>query len=367
MKKIILTAICVFMFSCDDSNDKEDKMNKPIIIAHRGAQSVYPEHTIEGFERAVKDGADFIEPDLVMTKDGHLVVRHEPILSGTTNVSEIEEFASMKTTRNLDGKQITDWFVNDFTLKQLKKLKARQTWKNRTHEYDDLFHIPTFEEVIQVALKGTKETGKVIGIYPEIKHPYYFNQYDLDITTKVLEVLKKYNLDTKESPVYIQCFEVSTLQEINKKSTVKLIQLISCQDVADDGSLLFEVPKNEFISNVAPYDWYKKGDKRTYEYFTTEKGMSFVATYAEGIGPWKPFIISYKGADKELLSPTNFVKIAHDNGVKVHPYTFRNEDEKWSKGTPEKEYHLFFDAGVDGVFSDYTAEAVKALRSWKRK
>lgn len=368
MKKgIILMAVITF-FNCSNGGKQGEYKKKPIIIAHRGAQSIYPEHTAIGFKKAIEDGADYIEPDLVMTKDGHLVVRHEPMLSGTTNVAEIPTFASLKTTRNIDGKAVEDWFVNDFTLAQIKQLKAKQARKDRPNTYDGKYGIPTFEEVIEIALNELKKTGKRIGIYPEMKHPYYHQQLGLDITKKTLEILEKYDMNTSEAPVFVQCFEVEPLQEINKVSTVKLVQLISCYDVATDGSLIYKTPKGDFISYVAPYDWHQKGDTRTYEFFTTKEGMDFVATYADGIGPWKPFIISYKteGEDKKLLPATDFVKLAHKNNLKVHPYTFRHEDKKWSKGNPEAEYHLFFDAGVDGVFSDYTADAVKAVQTWKK-
>lgn len=357
------------LFSCEssDSNSEVTELentSQPIIIAHRGAQSIYPEHTLEGYKKAIELGADFIEPDLVLTKDGYLVVRHEPILSGTTNVSELPEFDSLKTTKELDGKMVTDWFVLDFTLNQIKQLKARQAYSGRSTEYDDLFEIPTFEEVLQLV----KEQSEEIGIYPEIKHPYFHNALlDIKIEDALLASLDSADLNSSNDAVYVQCFEVSPLQYINELSTVKLVQLISCYEINDDGSLVFEVPDGEFISYVAPYDFYMEGDQRTYEYFTTEEGMEFVSTYADGIGPWKPFIISYSTDDSgniELLPTSDFVEIAHENSLLVHPYTFRNENTQWSGGDPETEYHLFFDAGIDGLFTDYTDEAVSALNSW---
>ncbi len=341
---------------------------RPLVIAHRGAQSILPEHTLEGFEKAVALGADFIEPDLVLTKDGHLIVRHEPMLSGTTNVSELAEFASLKTTKELDGKMVTDWFASDFTLAQIKTLKAKQAFNGRSKEFDNQFNIPTFEEVIKLAKKQSILTKKTIGIYPEIKHPLFHNEiFDFKMEDKLLEALSKAHWNHKNAPVFVQCFEVAPLQYINSKSTVKLVQLISTYNINKDGSLDYNVPAGDFISYGSPFDFYKNGDSRTYEFFTTKEGMEFTATYADGIGPWKPFIISYKTSDAgdiELLPATDFITLAHQNNLLVHPYTFRNENTQWSGGNPEAEYHLFFDAGVDGLFTDYTDEAVQAVNTW---
>ncbi len=370
---MLLLIALVTISSCDFIDDysggPNPDQNKPLIIAHRGAQSVLPEHTLEGYLKAVEFGADFIEPDLVLTKDGHLVVRHEPMLSGTTNVADLEEFAALKTTRELDGKMVTDWFAIDFTLAQIKKLKARQAFNGRSKDFDDKFDIPTFKEVIKLAKKQTIKTGKTVGIYPEIKHPLFHNQFFKAHTmeNKLLSALKKAGLNRKSAPVFVQCFEVAPLQYINSKSSVKLVQLISTYNINKDGSLDYNVPLGDFISYGSPFDFFANGDSRTYEFFTTKEGMEFTATYADGIGPWKPFIISYKTEDSgalTLLPPTNFVALAHQNNLLVHPYTFRNENTQWSGGNPESEYHLFFDAGVDGLFTDYTNEAVKALETW---
>jgi len=353
-----------------DPNNPSPK--KPLIIAHRGAQSILPEHTLEAYEKAIEMGADYIEPDLVLTKDGHLIVRHEPMLSGTTNVSELAEFTQLKTTKNIDGKLVTDWFASDFTLEQIKKLRAKQAYQGRPTNYDNQFSIPTFEEVIELAKKESVNLAEPIGIYPEIKHPYFHNEIFINhfMENKLIKLLQKHNFDNAQAPVFVQCFEVEPLQYLNTKLPVKLVQLISTYNINEDGSLDFTVPQGDFISYGSPYDFYKKGDTRTYEYFTTEEGMKFTASYADGIGPWKPFIISYKtnsNGEKAVLPATNFVKLAHENNLQVHPYTFRNENTQWSNGNPEKEYHLFFDAGIDGLFTDYTNEAVDALNSWLDK
>ncbi|WP_299135606.1 glycerophosphodiester phosphodiesterase [uncultured Tenacibaculum sp.] len=368
-----ITILSLFFFSsCKDGEIDTQALKKPLIIAHRGAQSILPEHTIEGYKKAIELGADFIEPDLVLTKDGHLIVRHEPMLSGTTNVSEVAEFANLKTTKNVDGKMVTDWFVIDFTLAQIKKLKAKQAYNGRPTNFDNQFNIPTFKEVIDLTISHSKNITKPVGIYPEIKHPYFHNSVfgSHFMENKLIEALQENNLDDKDSLVFVQCFEVEPLQYLNTKLSVKLVQLISTYNINKDGSLNFNVPQGDFISYVAPYDFHVKGDQRTYEFFTTEEGMKFTATYADGIGPWKPFIISYKTDEKgthTLLPPTNFVKLAHKNNLLVHPYTFRNENTQWSNKNPEAEYHLFFDAGVDGLFTDYTNEAINALKTWKKK
>ena len=372
----LATALLISMMACNDDDDtlkdnSGEGSSQPVIIAHRGAQSVYPEHTLVGYEKASELGADFIEPDLVLTKDGYFVSRHEPMLSNTTNVSELEEFADLKTTKNLDGKQVTDWFVSDFTLEQIKKLKAKQAYEGRDTTYDNQFEIPTFDEILELRQTLSETRGTELGIYPELKHPYFhdniFGEHYME--DKLIATLDSVGLNTKEAAIYVQCFEVASLQYLNSECSVKLVQLISTYAINNDGSLDFDVPDGEFISNAAPYDFYMSGDERTYEYFATSEGMAYTATYAEGIGPWKPFIISYQtedSGDLTLLDPSDFVELAHANGLKVHPYTFRNENTQWSGGDPEKEYHLFFDAGVDGVFTDYTNEAVSALETWEQ-
>ncbi|WP_010521949.1 glycerophosphodiester phosphodiesterase [Aquimarina agarivorans] len=380
MKNLNLAVITAFigitLASCDTSDDTKEptptptpvEAQKPLVIAHRGAQSILPEHTLEGFEKAVELGADFIEPDLVLTKDGHLIVRHEPMLSGTTNVAEIEEFADLKSTKELDGKMVTDWFSTDFTLAQIKTLKAKQAFDGRSKEFDNQFDIPTFEEVIELAKKQTESAKRTIGIYPEIKHPLFHNEiFDFKMEDKLIDALEKANWNSQSAPVFVQCFEVAPLQYINSKSSVKLVQLISTYNINKDGSLDFNVPEGDFISYGSPFDFFKSGDERTYAFFATKEGMEFTATYADGIGPWKPFIISYKTSETgeiELLPATDFITLAHENNLLVHPYTFRNENMQWSGATPETEYHLFFDAGIDGMFTDYTNEAVKAVNTW---
>ncbi len=383
----------MLLLSCnkDDQNDPVQEKTKyptltganPIVVAHRGASGYLPEHTIEAYTKGIEMGADFIEPDLVMTKDNQLVVRHEPMLSGTTNVADVPAFASKKTTKNVDGAMVTDWFVSDFTLAEIKQLKAKQAFAERSQEYNNLYAIPTFAEVIALAKQKSVQTGRTIGIYPETKHPSFHEALDLKITDKLLEVLTAEGWNNAAAPVYIQSFEVSNLQYIRSKSTVKIIQLLSCYDVTLSGDLIFTVPAGETISDGKPYDWHLKGDVRDYGFFRTQAGLDFVKTYANGIGPWKPFVISYKGidanndgkaddlnadgkvndADKEALQPTTLIADAHKKGLQVHAYTFRNEGRRLLRNyynNPSLEYQVFYKLGLDGLFSDFPDGAVQA-------
>jgi glycerophosphoryl diester phosphodiesterase len=355
----------------------------PIIIAHRGASGYLPEHTIAAYTKAIELGADFIEPDLVMTLDGALVVRHEPMLSGTTNIADIPAFSSRKTTKNIDGAMVEDWFVSDFTLAEIKQLKAKQAFAERPQQFNNLYEIPTFKEVIALAKEKSALFGRTIGIYPETKHPSFHEALNLKISDKLLEALTAAGWNNEAAPVYVQSFEVSNLQYIRSKSTVKIIQLLSCYDIALNGDLVFDLPAGKTISDAQPYDWYLKGDSRNFSFFTTDAGLDFVKSYATGIGPWKPFIIPYKGidanydgvaddsngdgkiddADKVAMSPTHLIERAHKRNLAVHVYTFRNESRRLLsnyQNNPALEYQAFYKLGVDGVFTDFTDTAVRA-------
>lgn len=369
--KLLILFMIAGCLSCNDMQQKDQTKKVPIIIAHRGAQSIYPEHTIEGYQKAIDVGADYIEPDLVLTKDGIFVARHEQYISTTTNVADVEKFAHRKTTKLLDGVSVTDWFVSDFTLAELKTLRARQSWDNRPHNYDDVLEIPTFAEIITLAQSNKTATGKAVGIYPELKHPTFHKNAGLPMEDLFLEQIEKAGYTDANAPMYVQCFEVATLQYLNKKSSVKLVQLIGAAGVGEDGRLLFTKPDGSFDPEGQPYDFIVNGDTRSSQFFTTQEGMEFIATYADGVGPWKPFIISFKtdpSGTLQLLPATDFITLAHQSGLEVHPYTFRNEDLKWTTNTdPATEYALFFNAGVDGIFSDYTLEAVKAREQFFKR
>ena len=325
----------------------------PIVIGHRGASGYLPEHTLAAYELAIDMGADFIEPDLVSTKDGVLIARHENEISTTTDVANRPEFANRKTTKVVDGISYTGWFTEDFTLAEIKSLKAKQNFSFRDQSFNGLYEVPTLQEIIDLAKQKSLETGRTIGIYPETKHPTYFDSIGLSMEEPLVAILKANNYDRKNSPVFIQSFEVGNLKDLNALIDVRLVQLLDAFDVAPDGSLI----------EISPYDFIVSGDTRTYKDLRTPQGLAEIATYADGIGPWKRMIVSVN-SNNQLLPPTSLVADAHAAGLLVHPYTFRNESRYLAvdyNGNPELEYEQFFKLGVDGVFSDHpdTAFAVR--------
>ncbi len=350
---------------------------KPLVIGHRGASGYLPEHTLEAYKLAIEQGADFIEPDLVSTKDGILVARHEPIISGTTDVADRPEFAGRKTTRNLDGVPTTDWWVGDFTLAELKTLRAKQAFGERDQSHNGKYLIPTFDEVIELAKKESAARGRTIGIYPETKHPTFHHAIGLPLEDRLVEALKKAGWTDKSAPVFIQSFEVSNLKYLNSKIGVNLVQLVDADDVDKDGAITLVAPYDK------PYDFAIVGDKRTFKDLLTPEGLKEIKTYADGVGPWKPYLVPGKqvDADKDgkpddlnkdgkideqdrvLMPETGVIKAAHDAGLYIHTWTFRNEPRRLAsdfKGDPAAEYKLFFGLGIDGVFSDFPDVAVKA-------
>ena len=325
----------------------------PLVIAHRGASGLLPEHTLEAYKLAIEQGADFIEQDLVLTKDQVLVCRHEPMLSGTTNVADLPQFASRKTTKVVDGVTYNDWFASDFTLAEIKTLRAKQAMADRSQQYNGLYLIPTFQEVIALAKAQATATGRTIGIYPETKHPtFHEKELGLPLTDKLLEALEQAGWNNRNAPVYVQSFEVANLQAARRKSTVKLVQLLDAGGVDESGNLIMKAP------SAQPYDFVVAGDKRTFLDLSTDAGLDFIKTYADGIGPWKPYIQPYTPAQK--LPPTTLITRAHKRGLVVHAYTFRDEPRYLLpayNNDPRAEYKNFYDLGLDGVFTDYTATA----------
>ncbi len=303
-------------------------------------------------------GADFIEPDLVATKDGVLIARHEPNLIGTTNVKDLPQFASRKRTVMIDGAAETGFFASDFTLAEIKTLRAIQPLADRDPRFNGDFLIPTFDEVIALAKRKSEEKDRTIGIYPETKHPTYHQSIGLALEDRLLDALRRAGLNRRDAPVFIQSFETANLKYLRKKTSVRLIQLIDANDVNPDGTLDFTPPFDR------PYDWTVAGRPGLFKDLVTPAGLSEVATYADGIGPWKPYIITV--ANGKLQPPTNVVRDAHTRGLLVHPYTFRNEQSRLAadyKGNPVNEYLRFYEAGVDGLFSDFadTAFAARAM------
>jgi glycerophosphoryl diester phosphodiesterase len=296
---------------------------RPLIIGHRGASGHRPEHTLEGYRLAAEMGADFIEPDLVSTKDGILIARHENEIGGTTDVAE--RFPDRKTTKTIDGQSITGWFTEDFTLAEIKTLRARERLAFRSHAYDGKFQVATFDEVIELAQQLGRELGRPIGIYPETKHPTYFRGINLPIEEKLLASLEKHGWNRKDAPVFIQSFEQENLRTLRKQTQVRLIQLA--------GSAAMVTPEK----------------------------LKDIATYADGIGPEKRLVIPV-AADGTVGPPTDLVARAHALGLLVHPYTLRIDKEflpAGYKGDAQLEFKQFRDAGVDGLFTDFPDVAAK--------
>ena len=330
----------------------------PLVIGHRGAPGYLPDHTLEGYLLAIKLGADYIEPDLVATKDGHLIARHEPNIVATTDVET--KFPGCRRTAIVDGAMEEGCYASDFTLAQIKTLRARQPLAFRPQQFNDKFEIPTFEEVIALAKRHH------VGIYPETKHPTYHKMLGLPLEGRLVAALKKAGWNRKRAPVFIQSFEQSNLKQLNRMTDVPLVQLVDAYDVAPDGSLMYIAPFDR------PYDWTVSGDPRllarTFGFFATDEGLREISTYADGIGPWKRYIVSTRvAADGSLvtLPPTDLIRRAHRKGLVIHTWTFRNEDQFLASdydGNPLKEYRQFFRLGIDGVFSDFTDTAVFARR-----
>jgi glycerophosphoryl diester phosphodiesterase len=344
---------------------------EPLVLGHRGAAGYRPEHTIAGYKLAIEMGADFIEPDLVSTKDGVLIVRHEPNITETTDVADHPEFASRKTTKTIDGEAQTGWFADDFTLAEIKTLRAKERLPFRDHSYDGQFSVVTFQEVIDLAKAESTAHGRVIGVIPETKHPSYFRGEGLPLEEKMLAALAAAGWSDETAPVIIQSFEVGNLKALHAVTKLRLIQLTDGKAVRPDGSLDYN----------QPYDFVLSGDKRSYGDLLTPKGLAEIATYAYAIGPWKRSIISVRAvirdgkpedldgdgkltdADTISLPPSTLVADAHAVGLKVMPYTFRNECVFLASDygcDPLAEYRAFFQAGVDGLFSDSADKAVAA-------
>lgn len=300
---------------------------RPLIIAHRGASGHRPEHTLEGYRLAVEMGADFIEPDLVSTKDGVLIARHENEIGGTTDVAD--RFPDRKRTKTIDGQSMTGWFTEDFTLSEIKTLRARERLAFRSHAYDGQFQIATFDQVIELAQQLGKKVGRPVGVYPETKHPTYFRGIHLPLEEKLLASLQKHGWNSREAPVFIQSFEQDNLRALRKQTQVRLIQLVS------DAAMV-------------------EGD-----------GLRKIAAYADGIGPEKRLVVPVN-ADGSLGTPTDLVTRAHAAGLLVHIWTIRVDKEflpSGYHGRPEAEFEQFRQLGVDGVFTDFPDVAAKTYAS----
>jgi glycerophosphoryl diester phosphodiesterase len=327
----------------------------PLVIGHRGAPGFLPDHTLQGYRLAIKMGADYIEPDLVSTKDGVLIARHEPNITGTTNVADHPEFAGKKTTKVIDGIPETGWFASDFTLAEIKTLRAKQPRAGRPTEFDGKFAIPTFQEVIDLAERESDRRGRRIGIYPETKHPTFHQRLGLPLERRLVDTLKRNGLNKRNSPVFIQSFEQANLKQLNTMTPVRLIQLVDANDTDANGDPTYAAPFDR------PYDWTVSGNptltSRTFGYFASDAGLAEIKTYADGISPWKVYIVG-TDPDGNIKKTTDLIARAHDHGLVIHTWTFRNDAlPKAYTGGPIEEYLTFYRLGIDGVFSDFAGTA----------
>jgi glycerophosphoryl diester phosphodiesterase len=333
--------------------------DRPLVIAHRGASGYRPEHTLAAYELGARMGADYIEPDLVITKDGVLVARHENEISGTTDVENHPEFANRRTTKTIEpGVTFTGWFTEDFTLAELKTLRAEERIPGTRQEntiYNGRYQVPTLQEVIDLARRLSRELDREIGIYPETKHPGYFQEIGLPLERPLVTTLRRNGLDDRRDEVFVQSFETSNLKELDRRIDTRLVQLLDSAD-------------------RRPADLARQGDPRTYGDLATDAGLRDIAEYADGVGPWKNYIVPRNAAGASQ-PPTDFVRRAHRAGLIVHTWTFRNENQFLplelrsgggadpnAYGDAFTEYEQFYELGVDGVFSDNPDTAVEARR-----
>ncbi|MEU0525476.1 glycerophosphodiester phosphodiesterase [Streptomyces niveus] len=318
----------------------------PTIVGHRGASGYRPEHTLGSYQLALDLGAHVIEQDLVPTKDGHLVCRHENDITGTTDVADHPEFAGRRTTKSVDGVSLTGWFTEDFTLAELKKLRAKERIpQSRPHStlYNGRWEIPTFEEVLRWADEEGRRRGEPVWLYVETKHPTYFRGLGLGLEERLAKLLRRYGRDRQDSPLFLQSFEPTSMQRMAKLVSTPRVVLF---DAAD----------------TQPWDFKQSGDPRFVRDLITPEGLKWIASFAQGVGPWVDLIIP-KDKDGKLGKPTTLVRDAHAKGLILHPYTMRNENSflpaDFRIGTDPNAYgdvfgafKTYFEQGIDGIFTD---------------
>jgi glycerophosphoryl diester phosphodiesterase len=349
---VLYLAIFVSLISAASADAKSlPQLNgtPPLIIGHRGACGYRPEHSRSSYELAILLGADFIEPDLVPTKDGELVARHENEIGRSTDVAE--KFPERKTKKTIDGDEIEGWFTEDFTLAELKTLrvKASTDFPFRSQAWNGIDQILTLQEVIDIARVKGKQAGRVIGVYPETKHPTYFRSIGLPLEDRLIAILAKNGLNKIASPVFIQSFELSSLRLMRPKTQARMM-------------FLLDAPQ------IRPFDHVASGDPRAYGDLLKPAGLREIAKTAQAIGPWKRLIIGE--TDGALTQPTHLVADAHQAGLAVHIYTMRDEPKYLNavyRNDPIPEYLDFFRLGVDAVFSDFADSAGRARRAFLRE
>ncbi|MFF2652377.1 glycerophosphodiester phosphodiesterase [Streptomyces sp. NPDC058045] len=333
----------------------------PTIIGHRGTAGYRPEHTLGSYQLALELGADIIEQDVVPTKDGHLVCRHENDITATTDVADHAEFADRRTTKSVDGKALTGWFTEDFTLAELKTLRAKERIPNnrqRNTLYDGRWQVPTYEEVLDWADAEGRRRGRPVWTYVETKHPTYFRGLGLGLEETLARSLKRHGLHRRNSPVILQSFEPSSIQRLRRLVDSPAIVLLDA-------------------AGTRPWDFRQAGDPRTVDDLVKPEGLKWMAGFAQGIGPTLDLIIP-KDKDGKLTSPTTLVRDAHQAGLILHPYTMRNENTflpaDFRKGTDPNAYgdafgafRTYFETGIDGVFTDNADTGVLARTDFQNR
>ncbi|MEU9359599.1 glycerophosphodiester phosphodiesterase [Streptomyces sp. NPDC048301] len=332
----------------------------PTVIGHRGASGYRPEHTLGSYQLALDMGAHIVEQDLVPTKDGHLVCRHENDITGTTDVADHPEFTGRRTTKKVDGVSITGWFTEDFTLAELKTLRAKERIPADRQEntlYDGRWQIPTFEEVLRWADSEGRRRGRAVWLYVETKHPSYFRGLGLGLEEPLARLLRRYGRHRADSPLILQSFEPGSVRRLAKL-------------VATPRVVLLSGPKER------PWDFVESGDPRTVADLVKPAGLKWMASFAQGIGPTLDLVIPKDGAGR-LTTPTTLVADAHALGLVLHPYTLRNENSflpaDFRRGTDPHAYgdvfgaaRAYFEAGIDGIFSDNPDTALLAAADFAR-
>ncbi|MGK5497512.1 glycerophosphodiester phosphodiesterase [Streptomyces sp. URMC 125] len=336
------------------------KLPVPTVVAHRGASGYRPEHTLGAYQFALDMGADIVEQDLVPTRDGHLVCRHENDITGTTDVADHPEFADRRTTKTVDGTELTGWFTEDFTLAELKTLRATeripQTRPGNTL-YDGRWEVPSFEEVLSWAEREGRRRGRPVWLYVETKHPTYFRGLGLGLEERLAKLLRRYGRHRADSPTFLQSFEPGSIQRLAR---------------------LVQTPRVVLLSSASsrPWDFVESGDPRTVADLVTPEGLRWISGFAQGIGPTLDLVIP-RGADGRLGRPTTLVRDAHARGLLLHPYTHRNENRflpaDFRRGTDPDAFgdafgalRTYFEAGIDGVFSDHPDTALLAAEDFRR-
>ncbi|MFF2326324.1 MULTISPECIES: glycerophosphodiester phosphodiesterase [unclassified Streptomyces] len=330
----------------------------PTVIGHRGTSGYRPEHTLGSYELALDMGAHIIEQDLVPTKDGHLVCRHENDITATTDVSAHPEFAGRRTTKKVDGVALTGWFTEDFTLAELKTLRATERipgTRQKNTLYDGRWEIPTFEEVLRWADREGRRRGKPVWLYVETKHPTYFRGLGLGLEEPLAKLLRRYGRHREQSPLILQSFEPGSIQRLARLVATPRVVLLSG-------------------AGERPWDFVTSGDPRTVADLVKPEGLRWMASFAQGIGPTLDLIIP-KDASGRLTAPTTLVKDAHAQGLVLHPYTMRNENtflpadfrrgaDPTAYGDAFGAFQAYFATGIDGIFSDNPDTALLAAEDF---